>query len=168
MKAIAMVAHPDDCVIFAYSFIYNHPEYTWTVCYLTYTESHERGQEFVKFWNRRGVAVKFLGYPDEWNFTNNCPGDIDEELAGRDIQLIIAGQDLVLTHDKQGDYGHPHHILVNRASIGHPNRVFFAGPGQGNIKYSIDDNAYSLDELPLHRKIIANFHLTKHTNEYKL
>jgi LmbE family N-acetylglucosaminyl deacetylase len=37
MKALCLVAHPDDCVIFAYSYIYNHPEHNWTIGYLTYT-----------------------------------------------------------------------------------------------------------------------------------
>jgi LmbE family N-acetylglucosaminyl deacetylase len=167
MKAMAMVAHPDDCVIFAMGYILHHAEYSWTVCYLTYTELHERGQELTKFWKRRGVTVKFLGYPDEWNFVNNCPGHINDELASRDIQLIIADQDLVLTHAHDGDYGHPHHILVNRATQHHPHIVTFAGPEQGTVKYTVPANAYSLDELPLHRDIIAGFHQNKHVNEYK-
>jgi LmbE family N-acetylglucosaminyl deacetylase len=166
MKAVAMVAHPDDCVIFAYSFIHNHPEYEWTVCYLTYTESHERGQEFTKFWNKRGVAVKFLGYPDEWNFAKNCPGEINEELATFDIQSTIADHDLVLTHNAQGEYGHPHHILVNRATVIHPNRITFASFGTGNVKYSLDPMCYSLDEFPLHRDIVSKFHQDGHINEY--
>jgi dolichol-phosphate mannosyltransferase len=29
MKALCLVAHPDDCVIFAYSYIHHHPEYSW-------------------------------------------------------------------------------------------------------------------------------------------
>jgi LmbE family N-acetylglucosaminyl deacetylase len=167
MKAMAMVAHPDDCVIFAMGYIVNHPEYDWTVCYLTYTESHERGQEFTKFWNTRGVAVKFLGYLDQWNFVKNCPGDIDEELASRDIQSIIADQDLVLTHAEDGDYGHLHHVMVNRATQHHPHRVTFAAPGHGTVKYTVPADAYSLDELPLHQQIIAGFHLNTHINEYK-
>lgn len=168
MKAIAMVAHPDDCVIFAYSYMHNHADYDWTVCYLTYSESHERGQEFAKFWRNRGVAVRFLGYPDEWNVVGNCPGDIDQESAVIDIQSAIADQDLVLTHNEHGDYGHVHHVLVNQATAGHPNRIFFAGTGTGTVKYSVDAGAYSLDELPLHRDIVVMFHQTTHTNEYKL
>jgi LmbE family N-acetylglucosaminyl deacetylase len=167
MKAIAMVAHPDDCVIFAMGYILNHPEYSWTVCYLTYSKSHERGQEFMAFWNQRGIAVKFLGYPDEWNFVDNCPGHINEKPASRDIQAVIADQDLVLTHAENGDYGHPHHVLVNQATQQHPHRVTFAAPGTGTVKYTVPMDAYSLDELPLHRDVISGFHSTTHTNEYK-
>ena len=39
-----IVAHPDDCVIFALSYIYNHPEHKWTIGYLTYTAQDPRGQ----------------------------------------------------------------------------------------------------------------------------
>ena len=168
IKALCVVAHPDDCVIFAYSFIHNHPEYEWTICYLTYTETHERGREFTKFWNNRGVAVKFLGYPDEWNFVDDCPGSIDEDLARRDIHSIIANQDLVLTHNAQGEYGHPHHILVNCATKIHTNRVTFANVGGGNTKYSLDPSCYSLDEFPLHRDIVSKFHQNGHVNEYTI
>ena len=67
MKAMAMVAHPDDCVIFAYSFIHHYPQFDWTVCYLTYTEHDARGCEFAKFWRARGVATNFLGYIDDYH-----------------------------------------------------------------------------------------------------
>lgn len=163
-----MVAHPDDCIIFAYSFMYNHPEYEWTVCYLTYTESHARGQEFAKFWQKRGVAVKFLGYPDDWNFLEDRPGDINEADATTDIKLIIGDQDLVLTHNEHGDYGHPHHMLVNRATAGHPCRVTFASTGVGNIKYTLAPELYNLDEFPLHRDIVVRFHQNGHSNEYTI
>jgi LmbE family N-acetylglucosaminyl deacetylase len=167
MKAMTVVAHPDDCVIFAMGYIVNHPEYSWTICYLTYRNFDPRAKEVAQFWARRGVAVKFLGYPDDWNFVDNCPGNIDQEPASRAIQSIIVDQDLILTHAEDGDYGHPHHILVNRATEQHPHRVTFASPGQGTVKYTVPADAYSLDELPLHRDVIAGFHLTKHINEYK-
>lgn len=167
MKATAMVAHPDDCVIFAMGYILNHAEYSWTICYLTYCETDPRAKEVAQFWNRRGIAVKFLGYPDQWNVVDNCPGDIDQELASGDIQSVIADQDLILTHAEDGDYGHPHHVLVNWATQQHPRRVTFAAPGRGTVKYTVPADAYSLDELPLHRDVVAGFHLTKHINEYK-
>lgn len=166
MKAMAVVAHPDDCVIFAYSYIHNHPEYSWTVCYLTYTAEHERGAEFVAFWSRRNIATKFLGYPDQWNHQQNCPGAIDESAAAQDLQQIINDQDLILTHNAQGEYGHPHHILVNRATSSHPRRVTFANFGEGNTRYTVESGAYDFDEFPLHRDIVQQFHKDTHVNEY--
>jgi LmbE family N-acetylglucosaminyl deacetylase len=166
MKAMAMVAHPDDCVIFAYSYMHNHPEYTWTVCYLTYTESDPRGQEFADFWRRRHIAVNFLGHADIWNVEENCPGNIEIDLATQDIQQAIADQDLVLTHNSQGEYGHPHHVIVHHATANHPRRILFAKFGEGTVKYSLDNNVYNLDEFPLHQDIVRQFHVNGHVNEY--
>ena len=168
MKAVCVVAHPDDCVIFAYSFIHNHPEYQWTICYLTYTAVDPRGQEFVNFWSKRNCKTKFLGYVDDWHDIENKRISFDKDAAQADIQLVIVDYDLVLTHDAEGDYGHIHHVFVNQAAGNHTNLVTFAGPGQGTVKYTIEPGVYSLDEFPLHRDIVAGFHPITHTNEYKL
>lgn len=166
MKALTMVAHPDDCVIFAYSYMYNHPEYEWTICYLTYCDWQPRAQEFRQFWNRRNIPTIFLGYRDDHRDIENKKISFDEAQAGKEIRGIIQNYDLVLTHDENGDYGHIHHIFVNRATADHPHRVTFAGPGQGTVKYTVDSGAYSLDELPLHCDIVASFHGSAHINEY--
>ena len=166
MKALAMVAHPDDCVIFAYSYIHNHPEYAWTICYLTYCEWDARAQEFRKFWNRRNIPTIFLGYRDDYrDIENNCIS-FNEDQAHREISGITKNYDLVLTHDENGDYGHPHHVFVNRATGDHPRRITFAGPDHGTVKYHIEPGTYSLDELPQHRSVISGFHSDSHTNEY--
>jgi len=168
MNALTMVAHPDDCVIFAYSFMHNHPEYNWTVCYLTYTESDARAQEFIKFWTSRNVAVQCLGFVDDYRDLETQCISFDQSLARNCIQNLITKYDLVLTHDQHGEYGHLHHVFVNQATVAHPNRVTFARPGTGTVKYSVDAGAYSLEELPLHKHIISGFHQHTHINEYNL
>ena len=166
MKALTMVAHPDDCVIFAYSFIHNHSDYEWTICYLTYCDWEPRAQEFRQFWNRRNIPTIFLGYRDDYRDIENKKISFDEAQARKEIGGIISNYDLILTHNEQGDYGHLHHVFVNQATAGHQRRVTFAGPGQGTVKYTVDPGAYSLEELPLHRDVIAEFHSNTHTNEY--
>ena len=166
MKAVTVVAHPDDCVIFAYSYMHNHPEYAWTIVYLTYAEWEPRAQEFRQFWNRRNVTTIFLGYRDNYRDIENKKISFDEIQAAQEIASIITDYDLVLTHNKDGDYGHLHHVFVNQCTVSHPHRVTFAGPGQGTVKYFIEPGVYSLDELPMHREIIQSFHQISHTNEY--
>lgn len=168
MKAVTVVAHPDDCVIFAYSFMHNHADYDWTIVYLTYTEWEPRAQEFRKFWERRNVTTIFLGYRDDYRDIENKKISFDEAQACKEIVSLIKNYDLVLTHDQHGEYGHLHHVFVHDATRDHPRRVTFAGPGQGTVKYTVEPGAYSLDELPLHRDIIAGFHSTTHNNEYRL
>ena len=167
MKAMAMVAHPDDCVIFAYSFMHHYAMFDWTVCYLTYTDQDQRGREFAEFWARRNVQTKFLGFTDSWNLVKNGSLGFDRTQATHAIKHAIADQDLIVTHDFRGDYGHLHHEFVSTVvSDNHTRMVCFAGPGQGNVKYTIEPGTYSLDELPLHRDIIASFHPQQHVNEY--
>jgi len=167
MKAIAMVAHPDDCIIFAYSFMHAYPELEWTVCYLTYKADDHRGGELNAFWARRGIATKFLGYVDDWHDIENKQISFDEARAWIDIQEAVSKHDMVLTHDQEGDYGHIHHKFVHSAVADyHPNMITFAAISKGNVKYTIPAGVYTLDELPEHGAIIAGFHKEQHANEY--
>jgi len=168
MNALCLVAHPDDCVIFAYSFIHNHPEHNWTIGYLTYTAQDPRGQELSAFWKQRGIKCVFLGFEDHWHdneqkvFTR-----WHKESADQACWHLARNYDLVLTHDELGDYGHIHHILVNRAVQWHHNLVTFAQPGKGTVTLTVPPDTYSIDELPLHGKIIRGFHPIIHQNDYK-
>jgi len=167
MKAMALVAHPDDCVIFAYSFMHHYDQLDWTVCYLTHTEQDSRGQEFARFWHKRNIKTKFLGFTDSWNFVKNGELGFDSILATEAVKQTIADQDVILTHDSRGDYGHLHHKFVYDAVCRNHNYVVcFAGINKGNVKYTIDPSIYCLDEFPLHKDIVAGFHQQHHTNEY--
>lgn len=167
MKALCLVAHPDDCVIFAYSYIHNHPELDWTIGYLTYTASNPRGAELAAFWQRRNIPCVFLGFVDDYRDQEQ-----QQLLQWHSIDAIaecasLARQyDLVLTHDEHGDYGHIHHQVVHDAVKHHPRLVTFARPGQGTT-YTIPPGTYTLDELPMHGEIVASFHQQEHKNSYK-
>jgi len=167
MKALCLVAHPDDCVIFGYSYIHHHPEMQWHICYLTYTEWQPRGREVKEFWARRGIPCVFLGYQDDYLDNENKQISFDEEQARREIGNIIQSYDLVLTHDAHGDYGHIHHVFVHDCARDHARLVTFARPGEGTIEYSIPSGTYTLDELPQHGAIVAGFHSIIHSNSYK-
>lgn len=167
MKALCLVAHPDDCVIFAYSYMFNHPEHDWTVGYLTYLPHEPRAAEFAKFWSRRNIPTVFLGFEDHWH--DNEQKQLTRWYgldAAAECQLLARDYDIVLTHDEHGDYGHIHHRVVHDAVKDHPGLVTFAPPGQGTT-YILPHGAYSLDELPMHRDIIAGFHPGTHSNSYK-
>ena len=169
MKAIVMVAHPDDCVIFAYGFMHAFPELDWTVCYLTHVVTDHRGSELKAFWDNRGIATKFLGYVDDWHDIENKKISFDEARAWIDIQEAVSGYDIVLTHSESGDYGHLHHKFVYDAVADyHPNMVTFASNHAGTDKFVIPAGTYSFDELPEHKEVIAQFHQNKHVNEYTI
>lgn len=167
MKALCMVAHPDDCVIFGLSYIHNHPELDWTIGYLTYTAADPRGQEMAAFWQRRGIGTVFLGFEDHWQddeqkqFTR-WRSDTAEAACWN----LAQHYDVILTHNADGDYGHIHHQLVHRAVSQHHNVVTFAPHNQGTVTLTVPTDAYSLNELPQHRNIVAGFHQDGHHNSY--
>ncbi len=167
MKALCLVAHPDDCVIFAYSFMYHHPQFDWTVGYLTYTSDTPRGQEFVKFWTQRDTSTVFLGFEDDWH--DNEQKKLlhwTQQDAINACQQLAQDYDLVLTHDHDGDYGHIHHEVVYESVANHPGLITFARPGTGTNTYQVPLSAYNPGELPLHADVIKGFHYDIHSNSY--
>ena len=166
IKALCLVAHPDDCVIFGLSYIHNHPEMHWTIGYLTYTESDPRGAELAAFWRKRNIDCVFLGFVDDYRDLETKTLSFDAESAARDLQELADHYDLVLTHDEHGDYGHLHHVFVHNCVKHHPRLITFARPGEGTT-YTVPLGTYSLDELPMHGEIIASFHSQEHKNSYK-
>jgi hypothetical protein len=166
MKAIAVVAHPDDCVIFAYSFIDKYSDLDWTVCYLTHDCESPRGDEFHRFWRKRQINTVFLGYEDNWRDIENKSISFNTAQAKKDIQDLISQFDIVLTHNAEGEYGHPHHVFVHECCAQHANTVTFASYSNGNEKHTVPRDRYSLDEFPYHRDIVQTFHQEHHTSEY--
>jgi LmbE family N-acetylglucosaminyl deacetylase len=167
MKALCLVAHPDDCLIFAYSYIYNHCQYSWTIGYLTYTQNAPRGQEIQQFWRKRNIDTIFLGFDDHWHDNEH---QTFTRWSGHDAitacRQLASNFDLVLTHGANGEYGHIHHKLVHHAVKHHPRVICFADLGEGQT-YSLPTDTYSLDEIPLHAEIVKSFHKFGHVNSYK-
>lgn len=169
MKAMVMVAHPDDCLIFAYSFIRKYPQHDWSICYLTYSEGDQRAREFATFWNRRNVSTKFLGFVDDWHDIENKKISFNEELAEQAIANAIKDQDFVLTHNYEGDYGHIHHVFVNRCVSRYHGRVItFQGRDKGNEKIKLNSVDYTIEEFPTHADVVMKFHIGEHKNEYSV
>jgi LmbE family N-acetylglucosaminyl deacetylase len=158
LKAIATVAHPDDCVIFARPYIDAHPEYDWHIVYLTYMAHDPRAQEVATYWTARGIATEFLGFQDDYKDQQtqqlNFWSGSDAEAS---INLACQGADLILTHYEDGDYGHIHHKVVHQAvkkmAI---DQVYFASTFNYNTRYIAKDNL-PLDQFPLHRDVIEQF-----------
>lgn len=170
MKAVCMVAHPDDCVIFAYSLMHHTLYLSWRVCYLTYQQEDNRAQEFVQFWNRRGIKTTFLGFTDDYRDIAAERPSFDTNQARDAIHAELNLADVILTHDAEGDYGHPHHRFVNRCVelMCHDHVITFARPGSGTHHYMIDDPDYDADQLPLHYDVIKKFHPNQHRNSYHI
>jgi LmbE family N-acetylglucosaminyl deacetylase len=159
MTAVCLVAHPDDCVIFAWPFIEKHRHLDWTIVYVTYDTEHPRSKEASRYWNSKGISVRFLGFPDQWDAVKNHELGFDPELANDKITetLLDLEASLILTHNNDGDYGHPHHKFVSvcAGKMVIP-KVYFASTFNYNTEYPVTE---PVDILlwPLHRSVIEGF-----------
>jgi LmbE family N-acetylglucosaminyl deacetylase len=157
MRAVALVAHPDDCVIFAWPFIEAHPEFSWEIVYMTYRSKDARAREMSDYWTRRNIPTFFLGYHDTWLDMINERISFDTEDAEQAMFEVANTADLILTHYEDGDYGHIHHKFVNTvAQKMVPPKVYFASTFNYNTEYAVQTPA-NADELPLHRSVIEEF-----------
>lgn len=160
MQAVCLVAHPDDCVIFAWPFIEAHPEFEWTIVYLTYRETEPRAQEVTTYWDRRSIVTAFMGHKDD--FYDQQTGKFnfwEPKLVAENVKINVEAYDpaLILTHNADGDYGHIHHMFVHRIanSIDKP-KVYFASTFNYNKEYQVV-TPVATDELPLHKEVIEGF-----------
>lgn len=157
LKALCVVAHPDDCVIFARPFMETHPDFEWRILYLTYCDFEPRGREMAAYWRSRGVITIHLGYTDTYKDSENNELSFNSEQAAREILNIGKDYDLILTHNEDGDYGHIHHQFVSKTvQLVDKPKVYFANHLQANLECK-EKETIALDELPLHREVIEQF-----------
>ena len=159
-NAVVVVAHPDDCIIFALPLIENITQYQWHIIYLTYCATDPRAKEVAAFWDNRNVTTEFLGFIDNYkdqvtqhlNFWHR----IDAEMAIRPAVLKY-NPVLLVTHNADGDYGHIHHCIVHDAvrTIDVP-QIYFASTFNATDTYHAQE--YDLETLPLHREVVSGFH----------
>lgn len=165
MKALCMVAHPDDCVIFGYHFMHHVP-LDWHICYLTYHTDSARASELGNFWHRRGITTQFLGCPDQWADTLLQQLHFDTEYYKQQILSCVNSHALVLTHNVDGDYGHIHHKFVHECvAASEVPQVYFASDFNHTLQLQIDPDLYDLTELPMHAAVIRQIH-QPHTGRY--
>jgi LmbE family N-acetylglucosaminyl deacetylase len=164
MKAVCIVAHPDDCIIYGLGYIVAHSGYDWRICYLTYKHNHQRSIEMSNFWKKRSITTTSLGFYDGKNDFELNTISFNTVAARTFILNEIKSADIVLTHNANGEYGHPHHKFVHDCCKDHSGLVVFAKQGQA---YTVPKDYYTLDELPMHAKSISQFvNTANHTNCY--
>lgn len=165
MRALMMVAHPDDCVIFGHHFLSKHVHLSWRICYLTYDREHPRSLPYQRYWHDRGVLTDWLGFPDEWDAVKAGELGFDRDGAMRSMRNQINGYDIVLTHNARGEYGHPHHLLIHQAvsSTDVPAVWFGSYPEICNEIIKADDPLFDPGLFPMDEAVIRGFDLTLST-----
>lgn len=156
IKGLVVVAHPDDCVIFANPLIENTPNVHWTIVYLTYQDWNPRAKEMRQYWNSRAIPTIFLGYEDDYRDTETGKLSFNVEQAEKEIINFCANYDVILTHNVDGDYGHIHHKFVN-ATVAKANKPTVTFASTFNCNYTCTGSDIDLDCFPLHREVIVGF-----------
>lgn len=157
MKCTAVVAHPDDCVIFAWPVIQYLSGHDWSIIYLTYSQQNDRAREMKNFWKKRNVNTVFLGYTDDYRDIESNRLSFDSVQAAQDLLYHCRNFDLIVTHNSDGEYGHPHHRFVHDTLSGlDVPKIYFAINGNHNWQ-TATEKRYDLDELPLHRDVVEGF-----------
>lgn len=158
IKAICVVAHPDDCIIFARPFIEQYSEFEWTILYLTYSSYDPRALEMTAYWQRRNVSTFNLGFVDDYRDMEHNLVSFNVAQAQIEIFNISGKYDLLLTHNSDGEYGHIHHKFVNSCvlNLDKP-KVYFSSQQNSNYKCEVNKNI-DLGEIPLHKDVVLQFH----------
>ncbi len=142
-SCLLVVSHPDDDAIFAGGLQSRMSALDWTVVVVTHRRDCQRGHELLAwqdFLSTDPGRIHFLGHrddPDDW-LRRRC--SLDEDVVATDLGGLELSPDLVVTHNRMGEYRHPHHRLTHRVV----RRVFptvptlLFGLGLPSVDFSID------------------------------
>lgn len=149
-KSLLVIAHPDDETIFAGGLISSFPA-QWTIVCCVH-EGDIRKHEFYR-------ACEFLsdnsGNKIEPEYLGIRPDLLPKELPDA-LKTFRDEFDIVYTHNKMGEYGNEHHILVHNNvldNISHENTWLFISPGSSNVnqdklRSSYGDGNYQITLKP--------------------
>ena len=137
-RALLLVAHPNDEAVFAGQLLLSTPRTEWDIACLTLPAEQARidslnestevlrdlGVSIVRL-HKIGLSDGGLVPTSEWY----------QDGLWRVRQLVnMAEYDAVFTHNRKGDYGHPHHIACNAiAREVHGTVLEFLYPGATGI-----------------------------------
>jgi len=103
-----VVAHPDDEIIFGGAHLMCEKQ--WKVICVTNGYNARRSQEFINAMELVGAEFEIWNYEDSYSYNLNLSS------LRQDLQKVIAENQFkkVVTHNLQGEYGHPQHQALAR------------------------------------------------------
>ncbi len=112
-RAIAIVAHPDDEVIFMGGAIMKNPQVSWTVFSLSRSSDRDREPKFWRVCKQNKAKGIITDLEDEGKLSIKQSLPIIEKLVENNLQNKKF--DYIFTHGANGEYGHPRHIGVHKS-----------------------------------------------------
>lgn len=111
MKALSIVAHPDDETIWMGSQFSRHKDWQWTIFSLCRANDPDRSPKFL------AVCQHYNSKPIITNLEDDklLPLDLNEIIALIEKYLPEKEFDIIFTHGKNGEYGHIRHKELHQA-----------------------------------------------------
>lgn len=164
VDALMIVAHPDDDGLFGGALQKRLAFLNWGIICLTYDLEHVRGQELLAWQTSLGTQpenIYFLNFSDDPADFEQGKSSFSVEMIKNELKPLQVRAKMVVTHNAQGEYGHPHHIDLQTAVTAiYPNSIFFGtGTDPANVTITVDDFSSELRSYyPSQSQVINETH----------